>query len=214
MNFAQDKPLHGGHLAIFNAQIWTFEHLAVWRGPFQVCVRLYSTNLSWIMTSQCSLSRRIIHLHCSLLKAISSAGSFRGPRHNLQMILYTKAIAYCTNIFICVFVWVFFTIFRETSPAPVNYFMHQGHCRVQNLLKSICICISNCIFAGCYHYILFVFVSLRHHLQMIWYIKTYCTLRSLPKSICIQATLVHIQSMVMLILCGFILTSRLLAGLP
>ena len=78
---------------IFNAQIWSFEHLAacaVCRGPFQVCVRWYSTNLSWIMTSQCSLSLRIIHLHCSLLKAISSAGSFRGPPHHLQMILHIK----------------------------------------------------------------------------------------------------------------------------
>ena len=46
------------------------------------------------MTSQCSLSLRIIHLHCSLLKAISSPGSFRGPRHPLQMISYIKT--HCT----------------------------------------------------------------------------------------------------------------------
>ena len=73
--------------------MWTFEHLdtCAQPGPFQVCMRWYSTNLSWIMTSQCSLSRRIIHLHCSLLKAISSAGSFRDPPpHHLQIILYIK----------------------------------------------------------------------------------------------------------------------------
>ena len=76
--------------------MWTFEHLdtCAQPGPFQVCMRWYSTNLSWIMTSQCSLSLRIIHLHCSLLKAISSPGSFRGPRHPLQMISYIKT--HCT----------------------------------------------------------------------------------------------------------------------
>ena len=75
--------------------IWSFEQLAVCTGAISsVWVRWYSTNLSWIMTSQCSLSLRIIHLHCSLLKAISSPGSFRGPRHPLQMISYIKT--HCT----------------------------------------------------------------------------------------------------------------------
>ena len=72
--------------------MWTFEHLdtCAQPGPFQVCMRWYSTNLSWIMTSQCSLSRRIIHLHCSLLKAISSAGSFRDPLHITCKSFYTS----------------------------------------------------------------------------------------------------------------------------
>ena len=140
MNFAQDKPLHGGHLAIFNAQIWTFEHLAVWRGPFQVCVRLYSTNLSWIMTSQCSLSRRIIHLHCSLLKAISSAGSFRGPRHNLQMILYTKTIAYCTKTFVFGFIFVGdLYLYLHVYLYHLQVILYiKAHCISHSLLKYIC----------------------------------------------------------------------------
>ena len=82
-------------LAISCRVIWSFEQLAVCTGAISsVWVRWYSTNLSWIMTSQCSLSLRIIHLHCSLLKAISSPGSFRGPHHPLQMISYIKT--HCT----------------------------------------------------------------------------------------------------------------------
>ena len=84
-------------LCYFQCTLWTFEHLAEHaEGPFQVCVCWYSTNLSWIMTSQCSLSLRIIHLHCSLLEAISSAGSFRHLDTTCKWFYTSKPFAHCT----------------------------------------------------------------------------------------------------------------------
>ena len=84
-------------LGYFQCTLWTFEHLAEHaEGPFQVCVCWYSTNLSWIMTSQCSLSLRIIHLHCSLLEAISSAGSFRHLDTTCKWFYTSKPFAHCT----------------------------------------------------------------------------------------------------------------------